>query len=1356
MCIKHPLCILLTFLFFSLFPLSGQNYDAPTFQNISTKDGLSQNSIIRIYQDSKGYMWLCTRDGLNKYNGMEFDIYRSIPGDSLSLSNSDITSIVEDAGGDIWIGTYNGLNRMNPYTKKCVHFYISPSDRTISDNCIKHLYKDSHQNIWVGTTKGLDIYHPQTNDFSHVYTHGAVTWITEDGFGNLCFVNDKEGFFTYNIVSGLITNYPLPPNDVIYTLFEDSKKRLWAGMWSSGLKLFNRETGNFESVDLQYIHSNSFNHEQIGYIVENENGNLLLASRGGLIVFDPEKRQCIKHLSQKQQNLINNTVISLFKDKDQNIWVGHWMEGLDLYSPYHNQFAIYNDFSDLLKDKIGSIHSFLEQDGYLWMGTDIGLIAYDRKSKRYSLYPMEQEEIRYLYAKDQHTLWVSTYKKGIYAFDTRMKKYIGRIPVKSNVHIHSISCDGNGHYWLGSFTNGKLLRYNPTSGRVDDKFVVKGTLQAFAPLNVQQVLVDGTSVWVATRSDGLYHYNYMTNELKQYHFSAHDPASISNNHVSSIFRDMQGRFWFGTFGGGLCRYLPESNSFERYNQRNGLDNEVVCGIEEDENHQIWISTLKGVSVLNLQTGKFRNYNNKNGYLLGEANRQAFIKTTDNTFFVGGSNQFLSFTTSSLLSNPIKPNVHIEEIITLPLKNRASDNVIPIVSKSVIELPYNKASFQIKFAALNYVYSNQNEYVYQLKGFDEGFNYPSHQNSATYTNIPPGKYTFMVKGANNDGVWSDIPDEVTIIIHPPLWKTWWAYMIYLSLFLGLLYVFVRHVKIEERLKNTIKIKQIEQQSIEENHQLRMRLFTNFSHELRTPLTLIISPIEEMMRRSDLSGESIAAFRLIKKNCDRLLWLVNQLLDFRKIESGKMKLKACNDDLKEFTQEIIVAFQELSRRKEIELTFKYNAETTEFWYDPILLEKLFFNLLSNALKFTQKGDSILVNIDQLTALQVMERYHIRGDHDFILITVYDNGVAIEPEDLKNIFDPFYQSGNHEAPFYGSGIGLNLCKSIVELHKGSIWAGSDGIKGSTFYILLPCGNSHLNKEERSPDGKRVDGLLAEEMIQTDFEPRDADLETHLINKQTPTILVVEDHTDLRHYITSLLSRTYNVIEESNGTSGFQRALDEIPDLILSDIMMPGLNGLELCRKVKQTMSTSHIPVILITAKAGIYQIKEGFEIGANDYIVKPFDAEFLLTRVRNILAYADTLRQRFSKQFILSTGELDTKGENDLFIEYLMAYVRENISNPDLNVEELSRKMNISRVQLYRKVKALTDMSPMRLLSDLRLKIAAEYFRNGNLNVSEVCYKVGFNDLSHFGKCFKSMYGIAPKAYVLQFGKSSKMIE
>lgn len=1353
MYIKHFFSLISISLFICLSSLNGQNYDMLTFQNISTKDGLSQNSIIRIYQDSKGYIWLCTRDGLNRYNGTEFKIYRSTPGDSFSLSNSDITSIVEDAHGDIWIGTYNGLNRMNPYTGKCTHFYASTTRETISDNCIKHLYKDSHHNIWIGTTKGLDVYNPRSNDFSRIYTHGAVTWIAEDSFGNLCFTNDKEGFFTYNMVSGLVTNYPLPSGDIIYTLFEDSKKRLWAGMWASGLKLFNRETGTFDKVDLQYIHSDAFNHQQIGYIVELNDGNLLLASRGGLILFDAEKKQCIKHLNQNQQNLINNTVISLFKDKDKNVWVGHWTDGVDLYSPYHNQFTVYDDFSNLSKEKVGSIHSFLEQDGYLWVATDIGLIAYDRKGKQYSLYSIEQEEVRYLYADDKHTMWVSTYKGGIYTFDTQLKKITGKIPMKNNVHIHSISRDGSGNYWMGSFTNGKLLKYNPKSKQVDDKFVVKNSSKPFAPINVQQVLVDGNNVWAATRSDGLYRYNYVTSELKQFNFSAQDSTSISNNHVSVVFRDSKRQFWFGTFGGGLCKYLPHSDSFERFNRKNGIDNEVICGISEDEKHQLWVSTLKGISVLNLQTREFRNYNTENGYVLGEANRQAFIKTSGNTFFVGGSNRFLSFDTSSLLSNPIKPRVHIEELIILPLKEQNSNNRISVTSNTVIELPYNKASFQIKFAALNYVYPNQNMYVYQLKGFDEEFNYPSHQNSATYTNIPPGKYTLMVKGANNDGVWNDVPNEITIIIYPPLWKTWWAYFLYLVIFVALLYAFIRRVKIEERLHNTIKIKQIEQQSVEENHQLRMRLFTNFSHELRTPLTLIISPVEDLLRRNDLSEEFATTFRLIKKNCDRLLWLVNQLLDFRKIESGKMRLKAYNDDLCLFMEEIIVAFQEVSRRKQVELTFRYEAKIRSLWYDPTLLEKVFFNLLSNALKFTHKGNSILVTVEQSVLLEILEKHKMNAKNDFVLITVYDDGIAVAPEEFKNIFDPFYQSNSHETPVYGSGIGLNLCKSIVELHKGAIWIESDGIKGTAFCILLPCGKEHLSEEEVGSEQAIAESLIPIDIVEEGLDMEYSELQSSVINKQVPTILVVEDNMDLRHYIHSLLKPKYNVIEESNGVDGFQKALEEIPDLILSDIMMPGLNGLELCRQVKQTMSTSHIPVILITAKTAICQIKEGFEIGANDYIIKPFDGELLLTRVRNLLVYTDALRKKFSKQFILSTGELDIKGDNDRFIGSLLAYVRENISDPDLNVEELSRAMNISRVQLYRKVKAMTDMSPMKLLNDLRLKIAAEYLRNGHQNVSEVCYKVGFNDLSHFGKCFKSMYSITPKAYVQQFGSSPK---
>ncbi len=1322
--------------------------DTYKFSNISVRDGLSQNSVIRIFQDNRGFMWFCTRDGLNRYDGNSFRIYRSSLKNENSISSSDATTISENKDGTFWIGTHNGLNHFDPQTDKFNRYFHNDKDpHSLSSSTIRYLLTDKDDNTWIGTVAGLDFYDKKADSFKHVYTHAPISALMQRVDESICFASYSEGFFVLNPHNWKLVNYPFSAKDFIYSLFEDSNHTLWAGMWSKSLKRFNPATKTFDQVPLKMGNGTSFDHEQIGYMVENKPGNLMLATRKGLLIFDTKRNEIIKHLTNNNSNINDEKIIALYKDKTANIWLGSWNGGIDFYSPYTNYFNVTTPML-VGKELVGCINTISEINGQIWLATDKGLVVYNRVNNSYKQLslniPGGYNEVKFIY-RDNDKLWVSLYTGGLHIMNLSSNQIEKTISGFTYGHVRTMTKDEAGNYWIASGTNDPFLMLDMKTEKLQKRFEIRGAKQYFAPMNVQDVMTEkGQNVWIGTRADGLYRYNYASKELKHF-LSGQEENALSNNNVSVIFRDSRKNLWFGTFGGGICLFNSKTNTFRTFDHRNGLQNDAVCSMLEDKDGTLWISTLEGISRFNLKKESFDNYNNTNGYPIQETVLHSSAVLSDNSIIVGGVNALTTFNPNRITRNPLKPNVVISKFKVW------TDNVSEVESTSEsvypdkeVKLKYYQAAFSIYFAALNYVYPNKNQYAYMLDGFDKNWNSVRNQSSATYTNIPPGHYTFKVKACNNDGVWNNEGTSFEINIMPPPWKTWWAYLFYFTVIIAILGGFIYYILNKQQLETDITIKQIEQRNLEENHQMRVRLFTNFSHELRTPLTLIIGPINEILANKNLPDWLRPKLEMLFKNAQRLLWLVNQLMDFRKLESGFMKLNISQVDFNMFIEDILQTFKELASTKDIKLELHNTNKNIDTWFDPILLEKVFFNLLSNAFKHTISNGSVEISVSELlpddTKQFTNAIFPLKGA---LLIEVTDTGNGIEQHEIEKIFEPFYQAHNHEgANIYGTGIGLNLCKGIVELHSGKIWAESESGKGSTFRVLLPLGNEHFSATELS-DLKTVEH---DRSVIIDLPDNPAPVvyestESKLRKRDNFTVLVVEDNEDVRRYVKSLLIDDYRIIEAEDCLIGCKLAREFVPDLIISDIMTPNMSGIELCNELKNNGVTDHIPIILLTALSGLDQVKEGFESLADDYIVKPFNPELLKLRVENLISIRRRIRESFDKNNVYGKMTPNLPNAEDKFISKVFEYIKGNIDNPDLRIDSFSKDVGMSRVQFYRKIKSITGKTPSTLILEIRMNIASDLIKKSDLNINEIAYQVGFNDSSYFGKCFKAYFGVTP---------------
>lgn len=1352
-------------------PLSAQIDNTYYFSNLSLKDGLSQLSVLKIYQDSKGYMWFGTRNGLNKYDGNKMVVYKHHNEDSLSLCDNHVTSLIEDDQHCLWIGTSHGLNKLELKTDKITPY--TKENFQLLESGVRSLFIDSKDRLWVGTSKGLCLFVREANAFQVIDLHGKIkgefiTAIGETSDHHFLIGTETKGLFVCDLNLKVIDHYSKTvggkylSGDNISSIHEDFRKQLWIGTNYGGISQLDLQTGNVISYTME---NSKLSTNNIRCLAESE-GTLFVGTFDGIYTINLATNTLAVHSNANLEkgNLSHFSIYSICIDNSGSIWIGTYSGGVNYFNKYNNRFS-FHEPTNVFNVLLGIYGAMVcKEPNCLYIATEGGgLLDYNLLSGvyRYYLYDTSSHlqysrNIIKSVMLEGDIVWCGTSQGSIYKFDTRTKKYSLYHDFSKNMSIYSILHASDNSIWV---TTSK-----PAMGLLkltEDKQGNKNIQRLFTSADSDEEWTSGSSrcmlelrkgvYLIGSRNSGLYKYDENKQERTIYNVDGKGGHKLLNNYVTSIVRSaVSGRLWIGTFGGGISLYDEEKGIVKNITKKQGLLDEDVCAIVEDKAGNLWISTNGCISKYNPETEEINNYNQVSGVGVQEFTPHSGMLLPNGEICFSASNGFITFNPDELQTNSFIPPLVFTDLIVnnkpvIPADNGILTSVLDDTER--IDLAYDQNNISIGYCALNYIYANQNQYAYRLKGHDKEWNYVGNRREAYYTNLSPGKYVFKIKAANNDGIWSQEVRTLTIVVHPPFWKTWYAYLFYGVSFFGICFLIMYYIIKKKNLEQALQYKQLEQQRAEEFHQTKIRMFTNFSHELRTPLTLIIAPLQELLQRTDFNVTVKNKLSLIFNNSQRLLLLVNQLMDLRKNQAGKMQLKIAKDDICSFVMEIYYAFNQIAISKNIQFNYENQEERIVAWFDKSLFEKVVFNLLSNAFKYTREGGTITLSVQRIKPEEVSEQHrkdlkHIPSDCELLSLSVSDTGKGIPEEEMKNIFAPFYQIEDGKSKdVVGTGIGLSLTQSIVSLHHGIIWAENNERGGAVFHVLFPIGRSVYTEQE-------VDSESATRVVM-DVIPSTTSPDTFNLEKKY-TVLLVEDNEEVRCYVKECLEPYFYVLEADNGETAFEIVVDKYPDIVVSDIMMPKKDGLELCTQIKEDLRTGHIPVILMTAKSMVMHIKEGFSSGADDYIVKPFNMDVLIYRIKNILISREKLKKLYGKKFSPEAIGIEIVSSDDRFTQKFFDVIEKNLANPELNIDLLCKEIGLSRTNLYRKLKAITELSPIELIRNKRLEIAAKLLLESDYSVSEISVYVGFNSHAYFTQCFKLVYGCSPTEFLIEHKK------
>lgn len=1371
---KSQIAIIL--LFFSFY-CSGQENDV-RFYPVSK--GLSQHSITSLLQDSKGFLWIGTRHGLNRYDGHDYLTYEHINGDTTLISNSTVQCLAEDKHGNIWIGTYGGgLNYYN-YDEDRFYVYrnIKNNPNTLSDNFITAVFEDFNGNLWVGTEKGgLNLLNKENGTFTRFMSNEAdpysissnnITSINQDRNGNLwigtyggginLFDVNKKNFIAFK--AGSSESFA---SNVVRYIYKTSKGSLLIGT-HQGLKrlVYNNGRYIFKDVLTNHTLSKVISEVRVLTICEDQEARIWVGTENeGLFMVDQTKGTA-KHFFHTPENnygVNSNSIWSLSTGHHGTVWIGTYNQGLYKMDPYEEKFdGLYQSGIPNHTLSHNVISSFAEDSlGNLWVGTDGGGLNYFNrrtgKFKRYKQTPgdsssLSNDAVVSVLIDRKNNLWVGTWERGISILpegETEFKHLIHRPDNENSLSgndIYKLFEDDKGRIWIAAFRDG-LDIYDPEK----QKFyhINEETTPGLSGNKVRSILQDYEgNMWIGTEGAGLNRIR-VDDEVKivDKHFYGHGNANNSGLHSNTItylFEDSDNVLWVGTEGGGVYHYDRSANRFLVIEGSQRLQNNVVYGILEDDNKNIWISTNNGLASYSKEDGTIKIYNESDGLQSSEFYKSACLKTRDGYLVFGGIKGFNMFDPVKVKKNPNAPPVYItkfllsDEVVKTAPNSLLSRN---IVNTHKIQLDYDQNDFSFEFAALNFSQSAKNEYTYKLENYDEDWQKAGTRKEAYYTNVPPGTYTFKVRGSNNDGIWSEKEASIIVDISKPWYSTYWAYGAYALIILAML-LWARHTIIyKERLQAQLQLEHLELTKMQELDQLKSRFFANISHEFRTPLTLILSPLKSLYL-DETKNEYKKQMRMMIRNAERLLRLINQILDLSKLESGSVKLKASEQDLVKFLKPIAFSFATYADKQFI--TYKTNLpkEPIFMYFEQDKLEKVFTNLLSNAIKYTPEFGEVCLTVQQKDSM--------------VEIIIADSGIGIPQDQVSYIFNRFYRA-QHHVNLKGTGIGLALTRELVELHKGKIEVSSVEGRGTTFKVQFPLGSKHLEPSEISEDRiihhANTDNYEHDELlIDKNPEPA-ASSESIKAENDLPLVLIAEDNADMLSFISSYLESEYRILECTNGKEALELALEQIPDIVISDIMMPGMDGYKLCSRLKSDEKTSHIPVILLTAKASNESVEQGFELGANYYVTKPFNPKLLALRIKNILKSRKMFKDQVlnNKTINLEPKHVVISTADESFIKKAVGFVEDNMDNSELQVEDLCSHLGMSKIQLYRKLKGLIGQSANEFIRTIRLKRAAQLLKQQNLTIAEVTYQVGFNDLSYFRQCFKKQYGVNPSEFAQQ---------
>jgi signal transduction histidine kinase/ligand-binding sensor domain-containing protein/DNA-binding response OmpR family regulator len=1334
----------------------------------STDKGLSNSLINKVYQDRKGFIWIATENGLNKFDGVRFSIYRHRITDTASLKNNYVRSLYEDSHGNFWIGCINGLQLYDRATDSFSEVRIQRNGEEVNPH-ITAIIERSNGEIWMSTSGQGVIRVLQSEavietELSERMNNLFLNTIFEDSKCNLWIAAEGKGLFRYTPETGELKNFRAVQgltNDDVVAICEDIQGNIFAGTLNGGLYVL--KTIESEAVFQPVLYNNKTT-LNIKTLMLNKQGTIYIGTDGeGLKGYDADRNMIVDCVTNAAPfDFSKSKVHSILQDKDNNLWLGIFQKGLILIPSIQNGFKSYG-YNSIYKNNIGSgcvMAIWKDSQGVTWIGTDNdGLYGIDDRGERlvhYSHQPGNEHSvpgtIMAIYEDSRQDLWLGSYFNGL----ARMDRHTGRCEYIPQISSHNdrvgekVSCiteDDHQHLWIGTLGLGirkirlsdhAITRYESTRDESNDWHIDR------LPNDWINCILKGADgmLWIGTYK-GLSCFDPRKNTFINY---TGRNNLLPGYVVSSVLESSDGRVWVGT-SEGLFRFDKEKEEFTHFTTNDGLPSDVICGMMEDEYGNIWISSHRGLSKLVIRERKFVNYYAADGLQGNEFSRGAAFRDKQGMMYFGGINGITVFSPKEIVEQKKDLKVMITELYlvnrVVKKGDRSGNHIITessVIDSDSFTFAHNENTFVFEFSALEF--SNPERMIYQYKidelGNEWASTYPG-VNRITFTNLNPGKYTFRVRACDHDNL-SDIR-TISILIAPPWYETTGAIFLWVIIACTLLYAVIMYIL--SHFRHRQELLALEHQR--EINEAKLQFFINISHEIRTPMTLIINPLERLIAEGN--SEKQPTYLMIYRNAQRILRLMNQLMDIRKLDKGQMHLKYCETDIVGFISDVMQTFDYQALKRNITFTFDHEDKELNVWIDMNNFDKVLLNVLSNAFKYTSEGGEINVK------LTTGHKESVKGPlKNYVEISITDNGIGIDKDKIEQIFERFYQINNDVTKSNsGAGIGLHLSRSLVELHKGTIRAESrEEGAGTRFIIRLPMGSNHLKTEDLEHPEERTDKKPI-------FERRESTLPDDLIAgdpvgskrikaKTRYKVLVIEDDDEIRRYIHDELSDTYHVSECVNGKEGWEHIFKEKPDLIISDVMMPEMDGITLSKKVKQHININHIPIILLTARSKSEDRIEGLEAGADAYMVKPFNADLLKTTVSNLINNRKRLKNRFSseKQVDEQIAKIEKKSNDEILMEKVMRTINGHLDDPMLNVEMLAANTGMSRVHMHRKLKELTNQSARDFIRNIRLKQAAALLPEKKLTISEIAYTTGFSSTSHFSNSFKELYGVSPTEY------------
>ena len=1301
----------------TLFKTEAQTY---AFQHLRVEDGLSHNSVISMLQDDRGFLWFGTKDGLNRYDGYNFKLFQHNNEDDKSIGSNFIRCLSE-FNGYLWVGTDTGLFK---YDERTETFALVESTK---NKPILDIKGDSDGNLWFIASGGLHklaLNNGQSQEV--IFNQFYSSFLTTNDAGDV-FVASSDEFFKY--VNGSdsfqkINLHYTTPNDeriIITTIAAQGNDSIYIGTKNNGALVYNRL--NKQLTSLLDLNENPLFIRDFLKINKEE---LWVASESGIFIYSFKDRT-YKNFKKNYNNpysLSDNAIYSLVLDEEGGIWIGTYFGGVNYYPKQYTPIKRY--FPRVGENSIsGNAIREIKKDDFdnLWIGTeDAGLNKLDLKTGEFKNYPsvsnkgnLSHYNIHGLLPRG-NKLWIGTFEHGLDIMDIKTgvitdhfgtgenegrlrSDFILYIYETKNKDVYILTSSGI-HKYLSDSNTFKVVQEFPEN------------------YHYTYLIEDNKGIlWAGTYWDGLFYFNPQTQEQGFFRYDRSDKSSISSNVINGIFEDSENNLWITTEN-GLNLYNPKEKNFKRYTKENGFPSNVTYSILEDHKNDLWISTSSGLVEFNPQTDTIKTYTKSNGLLSDQFNYSSALKDKNGEMYFGSVNGLISFNPKEFIQNTYHPPIFITDIKInnedVPVGAKGSPLEKSIIFTKKVTLTNKQSTLHLEFSSLSYTAPEMTKYWYKLEGSSDNWLALEKNHEVSFTELPAGDYTFKVKALNSHGVWSSENSSLIIEVLPPFLASNTAYGIYAFIIILTLFLLLQYYHRYNKEKNDRKIKQLENEKEKEIYQAKIEFFTNIAHEIRTPLTLIKSPLEKLLKKSYKSPEIPKNLGIMDKNTARLLNLVNELLDFRKTEMKHVKLSFVEVNISELLEETYLRFSELIQDKNLKFDLVKPKENILAFVDEEAIRKILSNLFSNAIKYSNSRVQVLI---------AEEETEFR-------ITLKNDGHII-PLHLKNrIFEPFFRiSGESEKS--STGLGLSLAYSLTELHNGKLYIDENEKSVNTFILRIPLHQKDEFKNFKSPTLHLTEEV---EKQVTQFK------------KQAPIILVAEDNAELASFIQTELSEHYNVLLTKNGREAWEMILDYEVQLVISDIRMPIKTGIELCKQIKENVDTSHIPVILLTAKDTLNAKIEGLESGADAYISKPFSMDHLQVQISNLIENRKTIVGHYTSSPLAHLKSVTLSNTDKNFLSKLDKIIDENLKDPDLNVDSLATYMNMSRSTLYRKIKEISDMSPNQLINISRLKKAAHLLKTTDLKIYEISESVGFRSQTSFGRSFQKQFNMTPSQYLI----------